>query len=584
MQRQVDHYLRLYKGMNQPRLGIKRETTLNQVTKILCCTQRNTQLIVHKLRALHWITWLPGQGRGKCSHLTFLIDPEDLLMRIAMEYTREWDIKGATTFLLQYDQGFPSIRERFERELEPSLRLVHYNKKRAQQKSTLRFTYNKPLRQLDPAHGYLRSERHMIKQLFDPLITYHPIRDAFEPHLAHYWEKDASKRQWRFYLRKGVLFHHGVPMVAKDVVYSFNRLRKTPVSWMTNPITSVEALDDHTVDICLKEEDTLFLHLLSHESFSILPALDRERPQKWGAYFPRGTGPFKLVRNDQNMVIFEKFDAYFRERALLDRIEIIIDSKEVDTPFNEHHQRWRFDSSTESNVMMLIFNGKKDGLSSNPHFREVLARILDSGKMIEELGGARGREAKSLIDGDHESESGLQDALPIERLLEALPFQEEPLHLYSFDDEDHREDARWIQQQCVVLGIRIQLHLVPVEELIRVETMQMADLILDETTVGDCMELSMLEMLYHEKSFFKHTLSDELQSIIDRDVAKLRHITNHTERQQVLYAIDQKLQEEKVYISFYRNYKRTLSSSTVKGSSTNAEGWVSFEKLWIQGQ
>ncbi|SDW26514.1 DNA-binding transcriptional regulator SgrR of sgrS sRNA, contains a MarR-type HTH domain and a solute-binding domain [Marininema mesophilum] len=580
---QVDHYLRLYNVIGHAVIGEKGEVTLNEIAETLCCTQRNAQLILHKLSSLHWITWIPGRGRGNRSKIIFLREPDELLLSVAKEYVQVWDIQGATALVTNYSESFPYIRERFEMWLNSQWSMLKWEPNHLQGENILRFSYEKPFLHLDPAYGYLRSECHIIKQLFDPLLIYHPERNHVEPHLSHHWERDSTGRSWRFYLRRGVRFHHGPFLVAEDVVYSLERLERSSYCWMTENMASVTASDDYTVDILLKDADALFLQILSNEHLSIIPAHYCEEIGRDFFRFPMGTGPFKLLRNDHAMLVMEKFEVYFRERAILDRIEISIHSVGNLQKYREEDlQQWKVEAKTASNVMMLLCNLNKPGYPSDPRFREVLELLLVREKMIQELGGDRGKVTESIL-ADHEKELVKKRECKerIEELLRQLPEQKIPLHLYTFDDRDHQEDAVWIQKQCASVGIRIELHLVSVAELLKVETMQFADIILDETTIDDLVEVSMLELFFNENSFLKHLLSEELKGFIQNRVTELRQKEHHALRLQQLIAIDQKLREERAYISLYQNHIRTFSSADVKGSSINAQGWIDYRDLWM---
>ena len=61
---------------------------------------------------------------------------------------------------------------------------------------------------------------------FDPLIRW--TKDlSFEPRLATSYER-LNDTTVRFHLRKGVKFHTGNPMTAKDFKWTFNRLKESP--------------------------------------------------------------------------------------------------------------------------------------------------------------------------------------------------------------------------------------------------------------------------------------------------------------------------------------------------------------------
>jgi len=59
--------------------------------------------------------------------------------------------------------------------------------------------------------------------VFDPLVRW-TQELTFEPRLATKWERK-DELTMRFYLRKGVKFHSGNTFTAKDVKWSFDRMR-----------------------------------------------------------------------------------------------------------------------------------------------------------------------------------------------------------------------------------------------------------------------------------------------------------------------------------------------------------------------
>jgi peptide/nickel transport system substrate-binding protein len=73
-----------------------------------------------------------------------------------------------------------------------------------------------------------------------------------EPALATSWQQ-VSPTQWRFNLRRDVVFHDGSPFTADDVVFSFTRIRQ-PQGTMQIYVTGIKEIkkvDDHTVDFIL---------------------------------------------------------------------------------------------------------------------------------------------------------------------------------------------------------------------------------------------------------------------------------------------------------------------------------------------
>ncbi|MCK9912860.1 SgrR family transcriptional regulator, partial [Microbacteriaceae bacterium K1510] len=58
------HYLRLRSRFPEAQEGLPIPVSLHQLADILCCTSRNTNLILKKMIDTQWISWSSGRGRG----------------------------------------------------------------------------------------------------------------------------------------------------------------------------------------------------------------------------------------------------------------------------------------------------------------------------------------------------------------------------------------------------------------------------------------------------------------------------------------------------------------------------------------
>ena len=99
--------------------------------------------------------------------------------------------------------------------------------------------------------------------LFDPLVRW--TQDGkFEPRLATKWER-INEYRVRFYLRKGVKFHSGNTFTAKDVKWSFDRMKKSvDFKGLLEPFVGIGIIDDYTVDVVTTKPYALLLNMVTY--------------------------------------------------------------------------------------------------------------------------------------------------------------------------------------------------------------------------------------------------------------------------------------------------------------------------------
>jgi peptide/nickel transport system substrate-binding protein len=147
------------------------------------------------------------------------------------------------------------------------------------------------------------------------------------PHLAEDWEASDDAKTWQFRLKRGIEFHDGSTMTAKDVVYSL-RASMDPQSGTTfyaqlkdllKP-ENITEVDEYTVQFVLETPFVFFANPLGTRNARVFKA--DTTPEEL-ATTPNGTGPFRF----ESFVPGESFAAtrfenYWQEgKPFLDRIE-----------------------------------------------------------------------------------------------------------------------------------------------------------------------------------------------------------------------------------------------------------------------
>lgn len=356
------------------------ETQLEDVTDILFCTRRNARIVLNKMEEEGWIEWHPAAGRGKLSQLIFKRSRADVSENLARRYLNEGKIGQAFAVL---DQDAAKLTQ----VIESYLGVQHQ-----EGLQVVRLPYYRQLSMLNPQKPMRRSEQHIARQVFSGL-TRLDEEEQLQPDLAHAWQA-LSDTHWRFYLRPGVRFHNGNLLTTELIVQNLWQLR------LLNLFAHIDRVDSPypwAVDVYLQKSDTRLPLLLAEACAKILPAESERNPDF--DLMPVGTGPYKVVVNDEKRLVLQAFDGYFGFRPLLDRVEVwVIDEvhSSMVFPSLSNPMKTARGSSTEEveldpGCTYLLLN-RRNGVAKDEHWARYLTdklnalnlfRLLPEEKIIE---------------------------------------------------------------------------------------------------------------------------------------------------------------------------------------------------------
>ncbi|MFL0360191.1 ABC transporter substrate-binding protein [Curtobacterium flaccumfaciens] len=161
---------------------------------------------------------------------------------------------------------------------------------------------------------YITNARTASKWMYEPLIEVNPLDGKRNPWLASAWSQPDA-RTIDMTIRSGVEWSDGSPFSAKDVVFTFDLLKKFPamdVKGAWQHIGSIEQDGDHVV-FHLKSEDVPSLtiigqtYILGEDHWSGV-----KDPTTWRDPNPVGTGPFVLGNYTDQQYSMDKNPKYWQ--------------------------------------------------------------------------------------------------------------------------------------------------------------------------------------------------------------------------------------------------------------------------------
>lgn len=324
----------------------------------------------------------------------------------------------------------------------------------------------------------------MCLHIYDTLIALDQDNNLV-PMLAEKWER-VDDLTYKFFLRKGVVFHNGEPFTAADVKYTVERAQ-TPlgsaIRQYSEVVDKVEVIDDHTVTMTLKSPFTPFLMSLTHTWGSIVNQKAVEAAGESYGMNPVGTGPFKFKSwNKGDQIVLERNDDYwgkkpaYRElvmRAVAESVNrtIELESGAVDIAYRipvtdikriEENDKLTLYRHFENSTTYMGFNCSKEPWN-NPKVRQAVRLALDNVGMQKAVFRGTGRTPNAPVAPTVKYSN--KNIPYVKRDLEAakkmlaeagvqLPLKAE---IWTNDYKPRRDLATIIQAQLKEVGIDVEI-------------------------------------------------------------------------------------------------------------------------------
>lgn len=252
---------------------------------------------------------------------------------------------------------------------------------------------------LDPHRTAAASTFTVTNNIYDTLVGVTPQWKA-EPRLAKEWVISDDGMEITFTLRDDVYFHNGRQMKAKDVEYSFNRLKdaESPRARDYENIVKIEVLDDYNIKFTTASLDVELLKSFIYPWAAIVPEEDAANLKTK----PVGTGAFTLKEwIPQQHLILQKNDNYYGKEIKLNTVKMsfIPDATSMMAGFQagdldiipltgdqvtmiEDNENYKIISETMNAVQIMSLNTKNKYLS-NEKVRQAMAMAINKDDVIE---------------------------------------------------------------------------------------------------------------------------------------------------------------------------------------------------------
>ncbi|KMJ57179.1 hypothetical protein AB685_17365 [Bacillus sp. LL01] len=575
----LEHYNRLLDELNLVDTPIP--TTIEKLSTALFCSKRYTKQIIKELKEQGWIEWEVKPGRGNRSILRLLLSLEDLELMKAQTLFREEKYKQSFEPLRKISNG---KREEFLHWMEGQLGYVNDTK---EDKDILRYPYYEAVKNLDPNGLLSRHDVHIADQIYDTLVSFKPMENVFEPRLAHAWEVDESGLVWTFYLRKGVYFHHGRKLDAEDVVFTFERLlqmNSEESEWIKTLVVRVEKTGSYTVRFYLTCENYLFLNYLSGIRAAILPKDGKTDIRT----MPLGTGPFKLVRNDEAMMVLDVHESYFLGRPFLDKVEIIhlpdLSPEQMQLSFWLSKRDQASETSIrklEKGATYLSFNLRRNGPMQDEKWREAIMEVLNPHELIESIGTDNHVPATSFLPKKNGSavcgKSG-----------EKHPHLDKPLVVCGTQirkGANVERELTWVTSMLKEAGYQVKAEIVPIEKLAKDDFLEGVDMVIGGIAFSEDEVLSYVRFFQMSQAFIYNLADGGLQRVIKETIRLVEKTPDRSEQLQLLLDLEKKVIESKlIHLFYHRAQQVNIYNSSIQGVSLKNTGRVMYRDLWVKGK
>ncbi|MCL6708439.1 ABC transporter substrate-binding protein [Pseudomonas sp. R2.Fl] len=300
---------------------------------------------------------------------------------------------------------------------------------------------------LDPARAFCDTCQIVLSATYDTVVGLGADNKTIVPRLAAKWEANDDQSQFTFHLDPAAKFADGSPVEAKDVKWSWERLKnlKGNPSFFMDGLASIETPDAQTVVVKLEGPDSEFLNKMSgtytgvinsdvaieHGATADADADKSDQSETWFLTNSAGSGPFVLTSyKPDDEIRMVRNDGYwagkpaFAEAVIRQAQDSVAQSQMLESGDADIAMQVDFDTAKSMNnpdvtaeivpSFNFLYIGLGAGAKSNevpltPDVREAIASAIDYDGMIDFTVGGEGKKQSSPIPNGFPGTDGLPE-------------------------------------------------------------------------------------------------------------------------------------------------------------------------------
>ena len=412
-----------------------------------------------------------------------------------------------------------------------------------------------------------------------------------------------SDTEWLFHLKKGVKFHNGEEMTAKDVKASLELCKNSPqVAQYGQSTGTIDIVDDYTVKITTDGPQSGLLMDLCHHGNCILPADLIESGHDFNKE-PIGTGPYKMVAwNKGESIELEAFEDYFggeppikkviwkiipegssRTMALeAGEVDLIVEVETTDVPrMQDNPDITVFSSAGTSHNFMMVNN--EIAPFNNINFRKAIASAIDKAAIVQVAMNGEASVVDCMVPdcfpGTTSEGAPTYDPEQAKKYLEESGLDPADCGFAIICSDDTKLRAGQVIQSCLKDNLGIDVTLETLDLATYLDVTQTGDY---EAAIGGYTSDSLLAYakgVYHSNSINASNKTRTNIPEIDELIDKIQATVDPAENEKLVTEFNKMINENCPQVPLYMRNNTRAYNSALKGFNCNAGGTTYYEQF-----